>query len=60
MRRFTDEGARVVIADVQEDRGAALSAEIGESAIFRRTDVSVEDDVESLLPPRSTRSAALT
>ncbi len=47
VRRFTDEGARVVIADVQEDRGAALSAEIGESAIFRRTDVSVEDDVES-------------
>jgi NAD(P)-dependent dehydrogenase (short-subunit alcohol dehydrogenase family) len=46
-RLFVDEGARVVIADIQDERGAALAAELGASAAFQRTDVTREDDVKA-------------
>ncbi len=49
VRRFVKEGARVVIVDLNEDAGEALSAEIGETAIFHRADVSVADDVEAMI-----------
>jgi NAD(P)-dependent dehydrogenase (short-subunit alcohol dehydrogenase family) len=44
---FVEEGARVVIADILEDRGEALADELGKSAIFLRVDVSQEDDVKA-------------
>jgi NAD(P)-dependent dehydrogenase (short-subunit alcohol dehydrogenase family) len=44
-RRFADEGASVVIADVQHDLGHDLAAELGKQASFVRTDVAVEADV---------------
>jgi NAD(P)-dependent dehydrogenase (short-subunit alcohol dehydrogenase family) len=44
-RLFVAEGARVLIADLQEERGARLAAELGDAAAFRRVDVSREDDV---------------
>ena len=34
-----------MIADVQEERGEALAAELGDVVSFARTDVTVEDDV---------------
>ncbi|ETW23062.1 SDR family NAD(P)-dependent oxidoreductase [Mycobacterium gastri] len=40
VERFVDEGARVVIADVDEDRGQALATSLRPDAMFRRTDVS--------------------
>jgi len=49
VRRFIHEDCKVVIADIQEDRGAALASELGSSAAFRRTDVSKADQVESLV-----------
>jgi NAD(P)-dependent dehydrogenase (short-subunit alcohol dehydrogenase family) len=45
VRAFVREGARVVIADLQNERGEALAAELGDAALFQRTDVSSEDDV---------------
>lgn len=45
-RLFADEGARVVIADVQDERGEALAREVG-AAIFQHTDVSREADVRA-------------
>jgi NAD(P)-dependent dehydrogenase (short-subunit alcohol dehydrogenase family) len=45
VRRFLAEGARAVIADIQDDRGNALAAELGPSAAYRHTDVSREEDV---------------
>ncbi len=42
-RLFAAEGARVVIADIQDDRGEALARELG--ALYQRTDVGEEDDV---------------
>jgi NAD(P)-dependent dehydrogenase (short-subunit alcohol dehydrogenase family) len=44
-RRFVQEGARVVIADVQEEKGAQVADELGDSARFVRCDVREEDDV---------------
>jgi NAD(P)-dependent dehydrogenase (short-subunit alcohol dehydrogenase family) len=45
VRRFVAEGAQVVVADVQADRGEALAAELGPATRFVRTDVTVEADV---------------
>lgn len=40
--RFAAEGARVIIADIQDEKGAALAAEIGAAAMFVHLDVSSE------------------
>lgn len=49
VRLFYEEGARVVIADVAEDLGRGLAAELGERVLFQRCDVSDERDVEALV-----------
>lgn len=46
---FVEEGARVVIADVNQAAGESLAATLGASAIFRKTDVSSAADVEALI-----------
>ena len=45
VRRFVQEGARVVIADLQADAGAALAKELGSVVRFIKTDVTKEADV---------------
>jgi NAD(P)-dependent dehydrogenase (short-subunit alcohol dehydrogenase family) len=45
VRRFVEEGARVVIADLQREPGEALAAELGDVARFISCDVTSEDDV---------------
>lgn len=49
VRRFVDEGARVIIADLNDDMGSALAADLGEACIYQRADVSDESDVEALV-----------
>ncbi len=44
-RRFAERGCRVVVADLQEEAGEKLVGEIGEGAVFVRTDVTQESDV---------------
>jgi NAD(P)-dependent dehydrogenase (short-subunit alcohol dehydrogenase family) len=50
-RCFVHEGARVVLLDMAADAGEALAKELGDAAIFLRTDVSNEaqmrDNIES-------------
>jgi len=46
-RRVVAEGGRVAILDVNEDLGQAEVADIGDRAIFIRTDVSNEDEVNA-------------
>lgn len=48
-RRFVEEGARVVIGDIQDDVGEALATELGEAAVFRHCDVTSEDDIAGLV-----------
>ena len=49
VRRFVAEGAKVVIADLQADKGAALAAELGDAATFIETDVGQEADVKAMI-----------
>jgi NAD(P)-dependent dehydrogenase (short-subunit alcohol dehydrogenase family) len=46
---FAEEGARVVIADVDADGGKALAAELGSAVAFKATDVAEADDVQELV-----------
>ncbi len=47
VRMFVQEGCKVVVADLQDDKGAALAASLGDAAVYARTDVSAEDDVKA-------------
>lgn len=49
VRRFSSEGARVAILDVQEEAGRRLADELGARALFARCDVSEEADWESAI-----------
>ena len=49
VKKFVSEGAKVVIADMQADRGAALAAAQGENAVFIRTDVCIEEQVKAAI-----------
>jgi NAD(P)-dependent dehydrogenase (short-subunit alcohol dehydrogenase family) len=44
-RRLGRMGARVVIADVADERGAALAQEIGNGAVYIRTDITDESAI---------------
>src|SRR3984957_17507293 len=44
-RLFVSEGARVVMADVDDDRGKRIADELGDSARFVHSDVTQEHDV---------------
>ncbi len=46
---FVAEGAKVVIADLDVERGEAIAATLGEAAVFQRTDVSQEAEIEALV-----------
>lgn len=46
---FVEEGARVVIADVNSEGGEEVAAKLGEAAVFKRTDVSDADEVQQLV-----------
>ena len=47
-RRFAQEGAKVVVADINEEKGRAVAASIGGDAVFERVDVSNEADTKRL------------
>jgi NAD(P)-dependent dehydrogenase (short-subunit alcohol dehydrogenase family) len=46
---FVEEGAKVVVADVNADIGEELVARLGKSAVFKRTDVSKMEDIQALV-----------
>ncbi|OMB92703.1 SDR family NAD(P)-dependent oxidoreductase [Mycobacterium colombiense] len=49
VERFVAEGAKVVIADVETDRGEGLAKSLGVNAVFRQTDVSDPEQVAALV-----------
>lgn len=49
VRLFINEGARVVVADMQQERGQALAAELGDSAVFVSCEVRQEDQVKGAI-----------
>lgn len=46
---FIEEGAKVVIADINTANGEAVAAKLGSAARFRRVDVVNADDVQALV-----------
>jgi len=46
---FVEEGARVVIADQDAERGEELAAELGDVVAFKQTDVADADQVQELV-----------
>jgi NAD(P)-dependent dehydrogenase (short-subunit alcohol dehydrogenase family) len=49
VKRFLAEGARVVVADIDRDRGQAVVADLGEQAAFAHTDVGQPDQVVAMV-----------
>ena len=52
-------GAHVVIADLNEDKGNALAAELGERARFVRTDVTQPEQVQEAVDDAATAAGGL-
>ncbi len=48
VRRLAEEGANVVIADIDDSAGSALAAELGDAVIYVRCDVSQRASVAAL------------
>jgi NAD(P)-dependent dehydrogenase (short-subunit alcohol dehydrogenase family) len=48
-RAFVEAGVKVVMADINEQDGAKIAASLGEMAIFLRTDVTVDDDIDACI-----------
>jgi NAD(P)-dependent dehydrogenase (short-subunit alcohol dehydrogenase family) len=59
VKRFHAGGARVVIADVNVELGQALAAELGEGAVFCKTDVTSEQDALAAVELAGKRFGAL-
>ncbi|MFI6313589.1 SDR family NAD(P)-dependent oxidoreductase [Nocardia fusca] len=49
VERFAAEGARVVVGDLDADRGAAVARRCGAVALFRTTDVADPDQIAALV-----------
>ncbi len=48
-RRFAQEGARIVIADIDDAAGRRVAESLGESAAFVHCDVSLDDEVAAMV-----------
>lgn len=48
-KRFLEEGARVVLADIDRDRGEALVKDLGADAAFKQTDVASMTEITELV-----------
>ena len=48
-RRFAAEGAKVIVADINDEGGERVAGEIGDAARFVHADVSVSADVAALV-----------
>jgi NAD(P)-dependent dehydrogenase (short-subunit alcohol dehydrogenase family) len=59
VRRLHGAGARVVIADLNEERGQALAAELGDGASFVRADVSDPDSIGAAVTAASEQPGGL-
>jgi 3alpha(or 20beta)-hydroxysteroid dehydrogenase len=54
-RFFVKSGAKVVVTDIVDDRGAQVAAELGDAAYYRHLDVTSQDDWEAAIPEAESR-----
>ncbi|MBS0274208.1 MAG: SDR family oxidoreductase [Proteobacteria bacterium] len=59
-RRFVSEGARVVMGDIQDDKGKALAHELGDAAFYVHLDVTSEESWRAAVDAAIKRFGALT
>ena len=48
-QKLVDSGAKVVMAGRNESHGAEVTAPLGESGVFVRTDVTIDEDLDALI-----------
>jgi NAD(P)-dependent dehydrogenase (short-subunit alcohol dehydrogenase family) len=48
-RRFAEEGARILVAEIDPERGKAIADELGEAGLFVRIDAGVKEEVEAMI-----------
>jgi NAD(P)-dependent dehydrogenase (short-subunit alcohol dehydrogenase family) len=60
VRGIIAEGGRAVIADLQEELGNALAEELGDAAVFQRTDVTREEDIAAAVAAAQENFGGLT
>lgn len=46
---FVAQGAKVLIADIQDEQGAALEARLGSDVAYKHTDVTSDADIEAMV-----------
>ena len=49
VRRFVEEGAKVVFTDINEEAGQKLAEELGENAVFIKHDVTEQSGWEQVV-----------
>lgn len=59
-RKFVAEGARVALADIQDDKGQALARELGDAALFVHLDVTNEQSWAEAVAHASEKLGGLT
>ena len=58
-RRLLEEGARVVLTDIQSEAGEALAKELGDDAIFVTQDITSESDWDAVIAAAQERFGAI-
>ncbi len=58
-RGFHAAGAQVVISGIEDDKGRAVAASLGEGAIYRRLDVELDDQIDACLAECAARFGRL-
>ncbi len=59
-KRFVEEGAQVVLGDLQEEKGRAATERLGDKAMFVKLDVTVEADWAAAVKAAEARFGSLT
>lgn len=49
VRQFVAQGAKVLICDIQDEKGEALAEDLGDNADYQRCDVTKEDDIIAMI-----------
>lgn len=49
VRQFIAQGAKVLICDIQDEKGEALAAELGENADYQHCDVTKDEDIKAMI-----------
>lgn len=58
-RRFAEQGAKVVIVDLNEEKGQALADELGDYGVFVKCDVASEEDIQQAVDTAKNEFGAL-